>query len=223
MEYGKNKTGILVGLLLGDACISAAGRLEIGHSIKQKDYLLYKKDRLKYFFNFSYTERYTGENKKFLECYIRSNTTKYLKLMRKLWYKPNKVLSKKMIYKISIEGLAYWYLDDGSLVFQRNKLGKIESRKGYLNTQGFSYEENVLLQNMLKDKFNINTRIHKDKMYYRLYLNSSELRKLLNIISPYIPFSMKYKECFRYDQRYVQNNLCHKNCDINNCPFLINS
>lgn len=223
MEYSKNKTGLLVGMLLGDAYISKDGRLGIGHSIKQKDYLLFKKDRLKYFFNFTYTERYCGENKKYLECFIRSNTTPYLKLMRKIWYKPNKVLSKKMIYKISEEGLAYWYLDDGSLIFQRNSEGNIDSRRGYLNTQGFSFEENIMLQEMLEKKYNIKTKIHKERKYYKLYLNSTELKKLLNIISKYIPLSMKYKECFRYQNRKQKNNLCQKACDINNCPFFINN
>lgn len=221
MKYSKDKTGLLVGMLLGDAYLTKTGCLGIGHSIKQKDYLLYKKDRLKYFFTFSYTERYCGENKQYLECFIRSNITPYLKLMRKIWYKPNKVLSKKMVYKISEEGLAYWYLDDGSLLFQRDKEKKIESRKGYLNTQGFSYEENVLLQEVLKNKFDINTKIHKDGKYFRLYLNSNELRKLLKIISPYIPKSMKYKECYRYGKNNAKNNLCHKPCDIYNCPFSI--
>lgn len=223
MEYSKNKTGLLVGMLLGDAYISKQGRLEIGHSIKQKDYLLFKKDRLKYFFKFSYVEKYCGKDKKYLECFIKSNITPYLKLMRKIWYKPNKTLSKKMIYKISEEGLAYWYLDDGSLVFQRDSKGNIESRKGYLNTQGFSFEENIMLQEMLKEKYNINVKIHKDKEYYRLYLNSTELKKLLNIISKYIPLSMKYKECFRYQHKKTQNNLCQKACDINKCPFFINN
>lgn len=223
MEYSKNKTGLLVGMLLGDAYISKDGCLEIGHSIKQKEYLLFKKDRLKYFFNFSYTERYCGKDKKYLECFIKSNITPYLKLMRKIWYKPNKTLSEKMIYKISEEGLAYWYLDDGSLIFQRDSNGNIESRKGYLNTQGFSFEENVMLQKMLKEKYNINTKIHKDKKYYRLYLNSTELKKLLSIISKYIPLSMKYKECFRYQNRKNQNNLCQKSCDISQCPFFINN
>lgn len=223
MEYSKNKTGLLVGMLLGDAYITKEGRLEIGHSIKQKEYLLFKKDRLKFFFNFSYVEKYCGREKKYLECFIRSNTSPYLKLMRKIWYKPNKTLSKKMIYKISEEGLAYWYLDDGSLIFQKNASGEIESRKGYLNTQNFSFEENVLLQEMLKDKYHISVKIHKDKEYYRLYLNSTELKKLLDIISTYIPPSMKHKECFRYQKRNTKNNLCNKSCDIFNCPFCINN
>lgn len=222
MEYSKNKTGLLVGMLLGDACITKDGSLTIGHSIKQKEYLLFKKDRLKFFFNFSYTERYCGKEKKYLECFIKSNTSPYLKLMRKIWYKPNKVLSKKMIYKISEEGLAYWYLDDGSLIFQKDNKGEIKSRKGYLNTQSFSFEENVLLQRMLKEKYNISTKIHKDKNYYRLYLNSTELKKLLDIISKYIPFSMKYKECFKYQKQKIKYNLCNKSCDICNCPFNIN-
>lgn len=220
MEYNKEKIGILVGMLLGDAYIEKNGQFSIGHSIKQKDYLLYKQERLKKFFKTSYTERNCGPNNEYLECFIRSGTSKYFKLMRRLWYKPQKRILKKMIYKISPEGLAYWYLDDGSLVFQRDKNGNIISRKGYLNTQGFTYDENLLLSEMLKEKFNIETKIHKDKKYFRLYLNSSELKKLFFIISDYIPSSMYYKLCFRYSKKYQDDNLCKKECS-NNCPYHI--
>lgn len=221
MEYNKNKIGILVGMLLGDASIDKYGRLELGHSIAQKKYLLYKCDRLKYFFNFHYNERYAGKDKKYLECFARSNTSKYLKLLRRIWYKPNKIINKKMVYKLNEEGLAYWYLDDGSLIFQKDKNGNIEARKGYLNTQGFSYEENVILQKMLKDKFNIIVKIHKDKNYFRLFLNSTELKKLLTIISIYIPEDMYYKKCLRYGKNKCFENLCKKECNTTTCPFNI--
>ena len=220
MEYNKEKIGILVGMLLGDAYIEKDGQFSIGHSIKQKDYLLYKQERLKDFFKTSYTERNCGPNNKYLECFIRSRTSKYFKLMRRLWYKPQKRLLKKMIYKISPEGLAYWYLDDGSLVFQKDKNGNVISRKGYLNTQGFTYDENLLLSEMLKEKFGIETKIHRDKKYFRLYLNSSELKKLFSIISGYIPPSTYYKLCFRYGKKYQNYNLCKKECS-NNCPYHI--
>lgn len=220
MEYPKNKTGILVGILLGDGYISKDGRLEIGHSINQKDYLLFKKERLKYLIYTSYREQLI--NNKFIQCSIRSGTTPYLRLMRKIWYKPNKQLTEKMINKINEEGLCYWYLDDGSLLFQRDKDGNIESRKGYLNTQGFTYEENLMLQKMLLNKYNIKTLIHKDKEYYRLYLNSTELKKLIKIIFPYCPPCMYYKICMRYGERKNKENLCKHSCDIKNCLFGIN-
>lgn len=220
MQYPKEKTGVMVGILLGDGCVDKEGRLCLAHSIQQKDYLLYKMDRLKYFFHFSYSERLTGEEHRFMQSLARTRVTPYLKMMRKIWYKPNKQLTKKIVYKINEEGLCYWYLDDGSLVFQR-KNGKIESRKGYLNTQSFTYEENVLLQEMLLTKFNIQTKIHKDKKYYRLYLNSTELQKLIDIIFPYCPSSMYYKICYRFDKIKSKQNLCHHNCDLKNCPYLI--
>ena len=221
MKYPKKKTGIITGMLLGDACIEKSGRLTMGHSINQKEYLLYKMDRLKYFFNFHYSEKSVGKDKKYIQVYAQTKIYPYLKLMRKIWYKPNKQLTKKMIYKLDEEGLCFWYLDDGSLVFQRTN-GRIESRKGYLNTQGFTYEENLMLQEMLLTKFNINVKIHKDKEYYRLYFNSNELKKLFKIIAPYCPECMYYKLCFRYYGYKSKENLCFKSCDISKCPFNIN-
>lgn len=58
---------------------------------------------------------------------------------------------------------------------------------------GFSFEENTILKNILKDKFNIETKISKTKSYFYLLLNKENTIKLNNIIKDHVIKCMKYK------------------------------
>jgi len=58
---------------------------------------------------------------------------------------------------------------------------------------GFSFEENTILKNILKDKFNIEAKISKTKSYFYLLLNKENTIKLNNIIKDHVIECMKYK------------------------------
>jgi hypothetical protein len=62
-----------------------------------------------------------------------------------------------------------------------------------LCTDSFSFKEVVLLMNILKIKFDINSTIHLEKHKPRIYINNKELHKILPHIKPYIVQSMLYK------------------------------
>ena len=221
IRTAKNKNGIIIGMVLGDACIEKTGRLSLGHGEKQREYLDFKADLLQNFFNVKKYERTINLNgKEFIQVGLRTNQTPYLRQLRKVLYKPNKEINLRQLKKLTPLGIALWYMDDGSLLFQRDKEGKIESRKAYLNTQGFSREENEIMVNYFKDEWNINCKIHRDKNYYRLYFNSTELKKLIEIIKPFIINSMNYKICMRYGKNKKNENLCSKECS-NKCQFNI--
>lgn len=221
----KELWGILVGMLLGDGSINKDGNLRITHSPKQKDYLKYKQKLLSGNLRSNYTECYiTHKNgKKFLSCTVTFGTSKFTKELRKLFYTPSKHITKKLVNHITVLGLAIWYMDDGCLAFTRHPNGSVQNRCGYLHTQSFDYEEQLILQQLLKDKFDINTKIQRDKKYYKLYLSTPELSKLLDLIHEYIPDSMKYKECYRYNVRNTDRNLCKKPCDLTMCPYHLTS
>ena len=60
---------------------------------------------------------------------------------------------------LSAQSLAFWCMDDGSI-----------SESGfYLNTHSYSFNEQIILQNALKYKFNIDTNIHKHGNKYKLW------------------------------------------------------
>jgi hypothetical protein len=71
--------------------------------------------------------------------------------------------------------LAHWIQGDG-----------VKKNKGItLCTDNFTIQEVVLLMNILLIKFDIKSAIHKEKNYYRIYINNSELSKVIPFIKPY--------------------------------------
>jgi len=60
-------------------------------------------------------------------------------------------------------------------------------------TDSFSFKEVVLLMNILKIKYDINTTIHLEKNKPRIYINRKELNKILSLIQPFFVKSFLYK------------------------------
>ena len=91
-----------------------------------------------------------------------------------------KVPDSLVIDKLS---LAVWFMDDGS-----------KSRSSvYLNTQQFSLEDQIKLQNILLKQHNIHSRLNKDKKYFRIRVISSDAKRFCNLVKRFIPESMEYK------------------------------
>nr|YP_009424210.1 site-specific DNA endonuclease [Ulva flexuosa]AQS79875.1 site-specific DNA endonuclease [Ulva flexuosa] len=64
---------------------------------------------------------------------------------------------------LTAEGLAYWYMDDGTTRTY------ITGKKSYvISTQGFCYEDQVILIDALKESFGLDCGVHKDKTYFRV-------------------------------------------------------
>lgn len=79
--------------------------------------------------------------------------------------------------------LAVWFMDDGS-----------KSRTSiYLNTQQFSLEEQKLLQKMLKEQWEIETTLNKDKHYWRIRIRAGSIKKFVSLIKPYLLPTFYYK------------------------------
>ena len=185
---------ILYGSLLGDGCIHRP-KNRMGyqytetHSIKQKDYLLWKN----VYFNITFGYYNTSvANKVYKICSIYSSVNDSLcKELRKEFY-PNgkKVITRKILDKINELGLLVWYLDDGTFNKRWNYIK--------ISTNSFTHSEHKIIQKWFKDKWNLDVRIHRQKDKYTLYFPVLETRKLLNILKSIfvkykLPKCMKYK------------------------------
>lgn len=102
--------------------------------------------------------------------------------------KRTKRVPKNVAELLTAEGLAYWYMDDGTT--QVSKTGKPSY---VLSTQGFCWEDQVILADALKETFGLNYGIHKDKTYFRLGLRASSNKRLLTLIEPYMHAYFGYK------------------------------
>lgn len=192
----------IYGMLLGDSHIyndkrdQGLLRIVATNGEKQLDYLKYKYGLYN---DGKIVNSGIGSYGKLPSYHWYMGTDPYISSMvRADWYSTGKkTITKKVIDKINEISLAFWYMDDGNLAYNH------ENKTSYvirLNTQGFSYDENILLCNMLNDKFDIRAKVNKDKIAkdgYQMYMihitSTSEADKFFQLIAPYICESMYYK------------------------------
>ena len=194
-------------MILGDGCIQKpkAGNcnIKIGHSIKQEEYLLWKKAIID---QVSDTKTRFWYYEKLNACYVETGCRKYFtKLERVFYVDRNKLINSKILNKLTDLSLAIWFLDDGYMSY--NKSGSVY---GELCVDQFSLEQVQLIQKWFFDKFDMNVGIRtlrylsgkqKGTIAYRIKLNKENCIKLTNIISPYV----NQIECMKY-KLYKYNN-----------------
>ena len=90
-------------------------------------------------------------------------------------------------------GLACWYMSDGYVCLVGKTKGFIRSRRVDICTDRYKREDILLIMNILKQKFDINTSLIKRDNFYRIRINNDSYETFINIISPYVVPSMRYK------------------------------
>lgn len=190
-----NMHQIILGSLLGDGSIIRKRTnctFTMVHSIVQKDYILYKKQlleneglRIKYSeVHKDYNHTIDGRKIKFNgQCRLVSQVNIALNKYRDDWYIPKKQVPNSII-ELKPLGLAIWYMDDGTLHYPTGI---------YLSTNGFNHESQIKLVQMLKNNFDITTKIHKNKDKEILYVVQKDKQKFIDIVKPYVCPSMNYK------------------------------
>jgi hypothetical protein len=203
---------LIAGMILGDGCvyIQKAGKnacFKLQHGPKQKDYLLYKAEILK-----ELTEVRLGETKPNGKKNPNVNYTAetrvhplYTRIREIVYPKGKRTVNKIILSWLNEQGLAIWYMDDGSLIksYRLNKGGNriIYRRELFLNTCAFNLEEHQLLQTFFLERFGIKFDIKltsKKSGFYRLRAGALEANKFIEIVKPYIVPSMEYKIDMQY-------------------------
>jgi hypothetical protein len=154
--------------------------LEINHSYKQKDYVDWKFNNLKSLVK-SPPKFRVGNEGRTAYCFYTRQLPVLTELFYNFYEKKVKIIPKNL--KLDPLVIAVWFMDDGS---------KCRTSDVYLNTQQFDIESQRRLIVYLK-YFNLETKLNKDKSYYRLRFIKSSLPKLRNLINKYIIPSMRYK------------------------------
>lgn len=184
VELIEEQQSVIVGSLLGDGYLDETTKgysLRIHHGIKQKDYVDWKYNFLKNIVNSA--PKVYGTR-----VYFRTVSHPYLSILRKLFYQNHRKIIPKELIKDVINPLvlAVWIMDDGT-----NELAHGQCLK--INSQSFTYKEQVFLCKVLKDKFNLESNINKDRQYFRIRFYKPSMPNLINIVRPYILQSMFYK------------------------------
>lgn len=178
---------IIVGTVLGDGSLIETFsknnlRLQIDHSIAQKEYVFWKYEILKSLVLTPPT--YQSKNRSWR---FRTISHPELTEIGKLFYQNRqKIVPQEIVSLLEPIGLAVWFMDDGS----HDK----RHRTFIINTQCFDYKGVNLLLQILKEKFNINqTSLHFDKSGWRIYIKKGSSNMFEELVKPFILPSMMYK------------------------------
>jgi hypothetical protein len=196
-NYPNELNEVLFGCLLGDSSLNSNSKtgfyrtVNFNHSIKQKDYFEYKKKLFgKYFIQCnSVTSGYGSE---MLMGKLISNLG-LLKIANEICsVNGKKKVTKKWVDNLTPISLAFWFMDDGTLSNRENPDLRCRAN---ISTQGFPLNEIRLLQEGMKEKFNIEVSIGDNKTYkgYCILIDADNTEKFCSLIAPYICDSMKYK------------------------------
>ena len=211
----KNKNYMLFGLLLGDGSYQKSGKngiVRISHTNKQRFYVKWLEylciiNKLKYSTTYDYPV--TTNYGDFIYSAIRIwvPDVRHFEKYNRFFKDNRKIPSKYVLNRINILGILLWYLDDGTLniskEYTNDTLYKMH-RFAYLNTQGFTKFENQQISKMLINRFKIQTRIHRDKKYFRLYMNATNFRKFYDLVEEYLPYILK-RFHYKFNMKYKPN------------------
>lgn len=191
---------LLLGSMLGDGCISTKGlskhhRFSLAHSEKQLEYITFKHEIFKQYKldnKLSYyiikNERY--KNGEFREFRFKTKGHKIFDKYRMLFYPEGKKIVPDRINKLEAEGLAIWFMDDGYRTGNNLK-------GAMFSTSGFSKEDVIKLKDLLENKFKLKCSIHARN---EIYIWVQSVPRLIELISPFIVPSMKYKVLNKSDE-----------------------
>ncbi|MDP3093733.1 MAG: LAGLIDADG endonuclease [bacterium] len=181
----QEQKSLIIGAVLGDGYLRIIpGRknafLETNHSISQKDYVDWKYNILRSIVKSNPKER-KGNDQRVAYRFYTQCLSEITELFYRFYINGKKEIPDNLV--IDRLTLAVWFMDDGS-----------KSRSSvYLNTQQFSLKDQIKLQNILLNQFNIHSRLNKDKKYFRIRIISSDAKRFCDLVKQFIPKSMEYK------------------------------
>ena len=183
---------VLVGSLLGDACLSKNGRryrVRFDHSASATEYALWKYTLLQRICCKPRTVAVFDKRTCKHYYHIRYDTKSLPELE---WYSdtfyPNgwKVVPSSVELLLTELALAVWYMDDGHRRTDCNALR--------LNTHAFPRSDVERLANALHSRYGVHTKLHQaGKSQWVLYIPSRSAVLFCEIIRPYVPPCMGYK------------------------------
>jgi len=211
-----NKTdrGLLIGMALGDGCISVAtcyttdpktGKrypytksvIKLKHSIKQLAYMEHKQklllsifggkaNKIGHFFQTAFGKRW--------EMLQLSKNNPYFRVMKKYLYPAGKkTISRQVLDWLTHEGLALWLMDDGNCITNKNKEGKVTSFTFRLSTHVPEEEADTIVE-WFSDKYRITVKKYEVKPgQWNIRWNTTSHRQLTYILKDYIIPFMYYK------------------------------
>ena len=164
--------------------------LIISHSIKQKEYIEFKRDLLVSHFG-GVVNIHEFNNNNYPGLRISKTNPIFRKIHKSLYKDGKKFISREILNTFGKKALAIWYMDDGGMGVKRRN-GKIHAFELFLNTH-ISKEDNQIIIDYFNEVWDIKFSSVKNKGHYRLRCGTREGRKFISLVEPYILESLRYK------------------------------
>ena len=189
----KESRNLLIALLLGDGTICNNNVFKLAHAEQQKDYLEWKIKQL----------NGAGIRNNGLKTYVKTcgynigvnvyytqlNIIPFIKVLRRIFYKPKKVLgNRKLLNRLDARGIAIWYMDDGHINIRKDKDGR---PMGFYIKIATCLPKNELqiIIDYFKEVWDVNFYMfHEGKKEdsFSLCCGTKEGLKFINIIKKYV-------------------------------------
>jgi hypothetical protein len=220
IKVDKELQQFLLGSFLGDGNFSKSSqaksktsRLTISHGEKQTSYLIWKKDFLDKKGIKTNIHYYTAKDKRakkgfYTSGFLKTESNPIFDIYNEQ-YVPKKSIKYDFVKALDAFGLAVWFMDDG---FVTKNCFQISSCS-------FVDEEIAILQKVLKENFDINT---KKNAVNEIYIVTDSREKFLSLVTPYIIPSLQYKLIPYADRVHVKQGelLEHPHVEDNQQPSL---
>lgn len=199
LELTQRQREIAVGVILGDASLNTQNkgksyRLKFEQGIQHLGYLEHLHSEFYYYCLSDITKKerinanknlvHTAAFQTLSDVSLNEFADLFLNDQGKKVIKPN--LVRDYVTEIS---LAYWFMDDGGKLDYTKNQGKAL----VLHTQGFAKKEVDQLAEELKVKFNLETKVTKNKGKFVVQISGNSYERFMELIDPHIIASMREK------------------------------
>ena len=210
----KESRNLLIGLLLGDGTISNNNVFKLAHCEKQLDYLEWKIKQLNNsgLRNNGVKEYIStnGFNKGNKVYYTQLNTISFVKVLRRIMYKPTKKLgNRKLLNRLSAREIAIWYMDNGYINYRKTN-NKIHGFYIKIATC-IPKEELQIVIDYFKEVWNIQFYMFHEgrkENSYSLCCGTKEGIKFISIVKPYVEQVPSMIHKIEYDLSQRSRALC---------------
>lgn len=172
---------IVIGTLLGDGAMRCKTNalLEINHSFIQRSYVEWKFKHLSHLVATPPKLR-NGNGGRIAYRFVTRSLPELTPFYDLFYGRGRKRIPELELSPLS---LAVWFMDDGC-----------RSRSAvYLNTQQFDSDSQIRALNMLKQQWDINATLNRDKSYFRIRIRTRSMARFRDLIIPHLLPEFRYK------------------------------
>lgn len=184
---------LILGSALGDAHVTSSNTIAFAHSAKQKEYL-YLKHRIMGAFANDISSHISGHGSLMFQFSTKSIHNAFRFDIEALGMGAQRSITKEWLRLLGPIGLAFWYMDDGSLNIHPNPS---HSPVSVFATMAYDVDEIKAIKEFFEERgiecsvINIHSGANRGKQTLRLTPRGTKV--LHSIIAPFVPSHMQYK------------------------------